>query len=205
MRRAWLKRIAIGAFVAALAGLIVTVAVIDGYGLVDRARPANVIVVLGSQVYAGGRPGPSLARRVDHAASLYRQGYAEHVICTGGFTELQRMSEAEVACARIVASGVPQKAVILEEQSTSTEENAAFTAEIMRERGWRSAIVASDGYHLLRATLMFQRAGVEVYASPAQATAGPMNPIERIVREVREAGGLVLYGVRVVLGIDLTS
>lgn len=181
------------------------VAAIDAYGLIDRAQLADVIVVLGSQVYSSGRPGPSLARRADHAAALYRQGYAAHVICTGGLSEPDPVSEARVACDRIVAAGVPREAVILEEQATSTEENAAFTAAILRERGWRSAIIVSDGYHLLRATWMFQRAGVAAYPSPAQVTAGPMHPVERILREAREALGLIWFGLRVLLGVDLTS
>ena len=203
-RSRWLS-FGLGVLAVALAGLVVSIAAIDAYGAVDRARPADAIVVLGSHVYPGGRPGPSLARRADHAATLYRQGYAAHVICTGGFTEPEPKSEARVACDRIAAAGVPRDALILEEGSTSTEENAAFSAAIMRERGWDSAVVVSDGYHLLRAALMFGRAGIEARPSPAQVTAGPMNPLERIVREAREAGGLVLYGVRVLLGIDATS
>lgn len=205
MKRSRWVQVALGLLAAALAGLVASIAVIDAYGVVDRARPADAIVVLGSQVYPGGRPGPSLARRADHAATLYRLGYAGHVICTGGLTEPALKSEAQVACDRLAEAGVPREALLLEERSTSTEENAAFSAAIMRERGWDSAIVVSDGYHLLRAALMFGRAGVETYPSPAQVTAGPMNPLERIVREAREAGGLVLYGVRVWLGIDATS
>lgn len=205
VNRSRLLRLTSGALIILLTALAVAVALIDAYGLVDRAQPADAIVVLGSQVYPGGRPGPSLSRRADHAAALYRSGYADHVICTGGFTEPQPKSEAQVACDRLVATGVPRSAVILEERATSTEENAAFTAAILRARGWRSAIVVSDGYHLLRATLMFERAGVVVYASPAQATAGPMSVLERFGREVRETGGLALYGLRVLLGIDVTA
>ncbi|HEY4690425.1 MAG TPA: YdcF family protein [Anaerolineae bacterium] len=204
MTRSRLLRFGLVAALLALIGLAVMIAVIDAYGLVDRAQPADVIVVLGARVYPDGQPGPSLARRADHALSLYRRGYASHIICTGGLDEPGSVSEARAACERIVAEGAPRQAVILEERATSTEENAAFTAAIMRERGWHSAIIASDGYHLLRAAWMFQRAGVEVYPSPAQATAGPMNPIERFAREARETAGLVLFGARVLLGSDLT-
>ncbi len=205
MNRSRLLRLGLLGLIVALIGLSATVAVIDAYGLVDRARPADAIVVLGSQVYPGGRPGPSLSRRADHAAALYRRGYADHVICTGGFTEPEPKSEAQVACDRLVAAGVPRQAVVLEERATSTEENAAFTAAILRARGWRSAILVSDGYHLLRTTLMFERAGIAAYASPAQATVGPMGALERFGREVRETGGLALYGIRVLLGIDATA
>ena len=204
MKRSRWTRPGLVALAVVLIALMASIAVIDAYGLVDRAQPADVIVVLGSQVFPSGRLGPSLMRRADHAVALYRQGYADHVICTGGFTEPQPVSEAQAACDRIVAAGVPRQAVIHEERATSTEENAAFTAAIMRARGWRTAILASDGFHLLRAAWMFQRAGIQPYPSPAQVTAGPMNPLERFGREARETAGLVVYGFKVLLGIDET-
>ena len=203
MKRSRLLRLSLSALISAWLGLAVIIAVIDAYGVVDHAQPADVIVVLGSQVYPGGRAGPSLERRAQHTAVLYRRGLADHIICSGGVGD-NPPSEAEVVCERIVELGVPPGAVIYETRSHSTEENAAYSAAIMRHRGWRSAIIVSDGFHMLRAAWMFERAGVIAHPSPAQVTAGPMNLIERFGREAREAGGLVWYGLRVVLGIDLT-
>jgi len=75
---------------------------------------------------------------------------------------------------------------------------------IMRERGWRSAVVVNDGYHLMRASLIFERAGVTTYPSPVQATARPMQAVERIAREGREAAGVLWFGLRVLVGVDQT-
>jgi uncharacterized SAM-binding protein YcdF (DUF218 family) len=188
----------IGAIV--FAALII---VIDQFGYPDRSQRADVIVLLGSQVFPGGQIGPSLERRAEHAAVLYKQGLADRIICSGGVGD-NPPAEARVACGRVIDLGVPIAAIFYEEQSHSTEENAAYTAAIMREHGWTSAIIDTDGFHMLRATMMFQRAGVIAYPGPAQITAGPMNPIERIAREAREAIGLIYYGVRVVFGVDLT-
>lgn len=200
-----LRRLLFRSLIVLLIASLVSFAIIDAYGMVDRAQSADVIIVLGSQVLRGGRPGTSLARRADHAFALYQQGYAEHIICSGGFTEPIPRSEAEVACDRIVDEGAPLDAVIYEEHATSTEENAAFSAAIMREHDWQSAIIVSDGYHLLRATWMFQRSGIDAYPSPAQATAGSMNVIERYFRSMREVAALAWYGTRVVLNVDLTA
>jgi uncharacterized SAM-binding protein YcdF (DUF218 family) len=182
---------------------IALVVVIDQFGFSDRSQQADVIVLLGSMVYPGGKLGPSLERRAEHAAALYKQGLADHVICSGGIGD-NPPAEARVACGRVIDLGVPADTILYEENSHSTEENAAYTAAIMREHGWQTAIIDTDGFHLLRATLMFQRAGVVVYPSPAQVTAGPMNPIERLAREAREAVGLIYYGVKVALGVDVT-
>ena len=37
-----------------------SLALIDAYGLQDQARSADAIVILGSMVYPGARPGPGL-------------------------------------------------------------------------------------------------------------------------------------------------
>jgi uncharacterized SAM-binding protein YcdF (DUF218 family) len=183
--------------------LISVLIVIDQYGYVDQTRPADVIIVLGSQVTRNGQPGASLARRAAHAASLYKQGYAGYVLCTGGIGD-NPPSEARAGCGRVMELGVPQSAIVYEEQAHSTEENAAFSAKIMRDRGWRTAILATDGFHLFRAMWMFQRAGITVYPSPAQITGGPMDTVERLGREVREAFALAWYGAKVVLNVDET-
>src|ERR1051326_2937188 len=167
-------------------------AVIDGYGSRDQAQPADAIVVLGSRVYPDGQPGPALTRRTEHAVALFQHGLAPHITCSGGLGEYPP-TEAEAACGLAEKLNVPLAAILIEDQARSTEENALYTASLMRAHGWQTAILVSDSYHLYRAALLFRRAGVVVYPSPAQTTAGPMNPIERYVRESRELLALVWY------------
>ena len=201
-RLALLWRLGVTGLALWLAGL----AVIDGYGMEDRAQPADVIVVLGSRVYPGGRPGPSLARRAQHAVALYRRGLAPNVICSGGLgADADLPTEAEVACGLAQQLGLPAAAIFFEDQARSTEQNALYTAAIMRARGWTTAIIVSDGYHLYRASLLFRRAGVTAYASPAQATAGPMNPLERYGRGSRELAALLWYWGKSAAGSPATD
>lgn len=187
-------------FAIALLCFIVLLARIDQFGGVDRAQSADVIVLLGSMVYPGGRVGPSLERRAQHAAALYRRGLAPRVLCTGGIGTYAP-SEAIVACSRVVELGVPTSAIVLEDQAHNTEQNAAYTARLMREYRWQSAIVVSDGFHLYRASWMFEQQRIATYPSPSEATAGPMNLVERIVREAREAVGVVWYWIRWAVGL----
>jgi len=176
----------------ALALWLASLAAIDGYGLTDRAQPADVIVVLGSKVYSGGRPGPALIRRTKHAVALFRQGLASHIVCSGGLGR-EPPTEAEAACGLAEKLGAPPSALLLETQAHSTEENALYTAALMRAHGWTTAILVSDGYHSYRAALLFRRAGVVAYASPAQVSAGPMSPLERTFRESRELAALLWF------------
>ena len=162
---------------AALAGMVYA------YSRSDGAREADVIIVLGAGLRRDGRPGPALWRRGERAAELYADGYAEHLICTGGFPLRQSRSEADACREVLVANGVPEGAIVLEERSRSTEENAVYSREIMVANGWDTALVVSDGYHLLRAQWIFAQQGINVYTSPARDPS-LINHVTSIGREV---------------------
>jgi uncharacterized SAM-binding protein YcdF (DUF218 family) len=137
------------------------------YGRIDRAQPADVIVVLGAGLRRDDRPGPALVRRSMAAADLYAQGLADRVICTGGVGARNNRSEAD-ACAELLRGfGIPAAAILLEERSRSTEENAFYTRQIMEANGWSSAVLVSDAYHLLRAGWLFDEERITAYTSPA--------------------------------------
>ena len=149
-------------FTALLVGTILI------FGRVDRAQSADVIVILGAGLNRDDRPGPALIRRAAQGAALWQRGMAERIICAGGFPLNRPRSEAD-ACAELLrGSGVPAGAIFMEDRSRSTEENALYTREIMVEHDWHSAVLVSDGYHLLRAHWLFDRAGIENYPSPTQ-------------------------------------
>lgn len=167
--------------------LVVALLLIGGivaYGRVDHADTADVIVVLGAGLNRNNGPGPALIRRADRAATLYASGVASTVICTGGYGYGRTRSEAD-ACAELLrARGVPDAAIVLEDRSRSTEENALYTREIMDAGGWETAVVVSDGYHLLRATWIFSRAGISHTTSPAASDPPLSLYVSAIAREV---------------------
>jgi uncharacterized SAM-binding protein YcdF (DUF218 family) len=178
---------------------------LDAYGFQDRAQPADAIVVLGSRVYPGGVPGPSLTRRARHAADLYAQGLAPFVICTGGQGDETVPSEASVACGLVAEAGVPPEALLLEDRSHSTEENALYTAELLAPRGLSAVIVVSDSYHLYRANLLFTRAGLTPYTSPAAPVTGRIFWVERYYRVTREMAALAWYWGKTAIGLKQTD
>lgn len=62
---------------------------------------------------------------------------------------------------------MPPDRIILEDRGATTAQSAAFCAVLMAERGLTIALLVSDGHHLPRAKLAFQRQGVTAYGSPA--------------------------------------
>jgi len=179
-----------------------SLALVDGYGFIDHAQPAQAIVVLGSRVYPGGLAGPSLVRRAAHAAALYAQGLAPLIVCTGGQGDASVPSEAAVACGLIAAAGVPPEALLLEDQSHSTEENALYTAALLRPRAAVTVIVVSDSYHLYRASVLFGRAGLQPFTSPAPER---LFWVERYYRDTRELAALAWYWGKTALSLPQTD
>ncbi len=165
--------------------MLVIALVVDGYGRVDRVQAADVIVILGAGVQRDNTPGLAVRRRVSHAADLWRAGYAPMIICTGGKPLNRTRSEADV-CAELLTKehGLPESVIIQEDQSRSTEENALYTHVIMREKGWQTAIVVSDNYHVFRAKRLFNNEGVIAFPSPASEQAPLHLYFGYLIREV---------------------
>jgi uncharacterized SAM-binding protein YcdF (DUF218 family) len=138
----------------------------------DEAQPADAIVVLGAAQY-NGRPSPVLKARLDHAYELYKQRYSQAIITTGSYGPDPNFSEAHVSTQYLVQHGVDIANIITEQGSGSTYDSIRAAAGLMHAKGWRTALVVSDGFHLFRIKTMFHDNGVLAYTSPA-----PDSPIE---------------------------
>lgn len=186
-----------------LVAVLALVVVIHVYGLSDRAEPSDVIIVLGAGLRRDGRPGPALTRRSTHAADLWRRGYAPRILCTGGTPGTIIIRSEADACAEILREqGVPPQAIFLENQSRSTEENAIEARQIMADNGWTTAILVTDGFHLLRAHMIFRLYGLAVSLSPVQESRPAF--FEYVVLLGREIVALHWLAVKQVFNLPIT-
>jgi uncharacterized SAM-binding protein YcdF (DUF218 family) len=200
-----LTRLIVIALAVAVAAPTLLAVYVYQYGQADRAAPADVIIILGAGTRPSGAPSPGHTRRIRHGVALYQEGLAPWILCTGGYTDRHPNSEAH-ACATLARNlGVPDSAILLEENSSSTEENAIEARRVMDEHGLETAIVVSDNYHLLRAELLFGAQGIPVTVSPAQATAGPLYWRTALTNMYREVAALGWYVFKTALGLPHTS
>jgi uncharacterized SAM-binding protein YcdF (DUF218 family) len=190
-----------------LAGIVVwllaVIALMSGiviYSRTDRAQSADVIIVLGAGLQGDNSPGPALRRRTAQALQLWQNRLAPQIICAGGYGYQRDRSEADACADLLIAQGVRAEVIRYEDASRSTEENAIETAAIMQAEGWHSAVLVSDGYHLLRATLIFNQAGIVNYPSPA-VDPPPGNHLASLLREVLAFHWLLF---KTLLGLDVT-
>ena len=161
-------------------------------GRSDQARDVDAIVVMGAAQY-DGRPSPQLAGRLDHVIELWPQGLAPIVVVTGGKQPGDRFTEAEASADYLVERGIPESAIVLENDGRSTFESLHNVADLLNEESSgskMSVLVVTDPYHSLRSRLIAQDAGLIAYVSPTGQSVVRGGQSAR--RSLLEAGGVAV-------------
>jgi len=139
----------------------------------DEAQPAQAIVVLGAAQYAG-KPSPVLRARLDHALDLWNSHLASLLILTGGTGAGDTTSEAAVGRNYARKHGVPDSAILVENEGRTTSESMRAVAGMLEVRGLQTALLVSDPFHMLRLRILARRFGFTPYTSPTQTS--PISP-----------------------------
>jgi uncharacterized SAM-binding protein YcdF (DUF218 family) len=169
------------------AGWSLVAATLDLQGGDPPAEPRyDAIVVAGAGVMPGGVPSDALYARTRAATDLYLAGYAPLLALTGGIGDWGP-AESVVAEQLALGWGVPPGAIVREERSTSTEENAVLLRELL---GDRSVLVVTDRYHVWRCERVFRR-----HFSRADAVGTTSPPYIRARGAMREVLAIPWYGV----------
>jgi len=167
------RRILQSLVVAAFALWIASTTAVLIWSSRDEARPAQAIVVLGAAQYAG-KPSPVLRARLDHALDLWNRHLASLLILTGGTGAGDTTSEAAVGRNYARKHGVPDSAILVENEGRTTSESMRAVAGMLEVRGLQTALLVSDPFHMLRLRILARRFGFTPYTSPTQTS--PISP-----------------------------
>jgi uncharacterized SAM-binding protein YcdF (DUF218 family) len=157
--------------VMALAGLGLLVLVITFSPLVywyaswlaGLAGPWNVpqgdiLIVLSASAGPNGLLARDSYLRASYGVLAWREGHFRKVLVCG--------RDAGPGMRNfMIFSGVPADAIVVEQESMSTHENAAFAAAFLRGEKGRIMLLTSD-YHMYRAAAAFRREGLEIDTLP---------------------------------------
>lgn len=124
----------------------------------------QVVIVLGCKV-KGNEPSVALRKRVDAAYRFLLSNPNSVAILSGGQGRDENLSEALCMQQLLYDRGVMKDRLILEDRSTSTDENIRFSLEIMAQLGMKKeAVIATSEYHQKRASLICKRYGLSATA-----------------------------------------
>jgi len=161
-------------------------------GATDERRPVDAIVVLGAAQY-DGRPSPVFEARLEHAVALWKEGIAPWFVVTGGKLPGDRTTEAAVAREYAIANGVPESAILGEDEAHNTLDSLATIAGQMQERNLRSAVIVSDPTHMLRALRIADDLGLEAWGSPTTTSPIADDLVLTARATLHELGALGVY------------
>ena len=123
-----------------------------------------MLVVLGAAVWPGGMPSNAMRRRVQ-AAICSGRGNADALYLVSGGVGKNPPSEAQVMLQLLLAEGIAQQQVLLDEQSGDTLESVRNCARIIQGLPDVSrVIICTDRYHILRTRWLFFLAGIRTAA-----------------------------------------
>jgi len=130
----------------------------------DELSKADVIIAI-----SGG----DTRARAQTAIELYDQGYAPKILFSGAALDPSSPSNAQTMKKQAVEAGVAEKAILLEESSQNTAQNAERSESVLDSSNYTSVILVTSPYHQRRAYLEFaDKLGADVeiinFSSPDQ-------------------------------------
>lgn len=135
----------------------------------ERPVPSDTGIVLGAYT-DGYRPSLPLQSRLHAAIHLYRHGVVRTLIVSGGQGDDESVSEASSMKRFLMLNGIPAHVIYEDRKSTDTWENLKNSQALMKNVGFRTAVVITSDYHLPRALAVARTLGMNVTGYPAWST-----------------------------------
>ncbi len=175
-RNGFLQRLPLAAKIICIAivsaGLIFVIVtqcmVISGFRD-NSKKDLDYIVVLGSQVKPSG-PAVVTRLRLDKAYEYASENHETLIIVSGGQGSNEPASEASVMKDYLVARGIDENRILMEDQSTSTSENLQYCSSLYEDLSGSSVGIVTSNFHIFRALSIAKKCGyTDIYGIPADS------------------------------------
>ena len=123
---------------------------------VGPKEEADYLIVLGAGL-RGERPSLVLRNRINAAAKYLMKNPGSKVVVSGGQGADEPISEAEAMRRGLVELGISESRIIMEDQSTSTNENLTFSKEYIPAEA--SVVIVTNKFHVYRACHLARECG----------------------------------------------
>lgn len=135
-------------------------------GIDFNIKQADSVLVLGYQL-EDNEMTKTLEYRLDKAYDYARNNPDSQLILCGGITRKNVVSEATVMKEYLLSKGMDENRLICEDQSTDTIENIQNSLNYIDSQS--KILVLSSNYHVYRAKLICEKAGLDVHILGSKA------------------------------------
>lgn len=133
------------------------VIILLGGGLIDRVPDLS----------GTAAPSPLMMGRIVTAVRLYQRLRLPIIVTGGRVYDDADAAVATIAKRFLMDLGVPDRQITVEDRARDTAQNARLTIAICRQLGFAKPILLTSAYHLKRARMAFDAAGMVVTPFPA--------------------------------------
>lgn len=134
--------------------------IIYKHGHMEAPDDADYMIVLGARV-KGTEPSYALQYRIDKAVEYLKTHPQTTVIVSGGKGKGEDISEALAMKRGLVAQGIQEERITMEERSSNTDENIKFSKPLIPTNKKKGIIVTND-FHMYRAKKIAEKQGVQL-------------------------------------------
>ncbi len=130
--------------------------------IVPRKRDFDYVIVHGAGLLHGDKVSKLLSDRIDKAIEVYHKDPTPPILVpSGGQGSDESVSEARAMADYMLAHGIPEDHILLEDESTTTMENLKFSKKKIEEQSqsYYAALVTSN-YHVYRALRYCRKIGL---------------------------------------------
>lgn len=176
-----LKRILLTVFGIGAVSFVIIEALVFTQLNANDPEQADYVIILGSGI-RGTELSLTLKQRLDASLDYIRNHPQTPVIVSGGQGPGESIPEALAMKNYLVDQGITPAQVIMEDKSTSTQENMAFSKKIIDEAGLEHPeimIVTSD-YHMFRSKYLAAKNGYAAEYGISAPSPGYLKPINMI-------------------------
>lgn len=176
----------------------------------------DVGVILGGGIIRANQEDPyrinigESADRVMQPLFLYKQGYINRILITGGNTSIGHLkvdetNETAQVKRLLISLGVPSNHIITETKAKNTHENALYTKQLLDSLGIPKTIVlVTSAYHMRRSIACFKKEGfiVTPYVVDSKKKDTHLGVLECIIPSEKELFKLS-YLIREIIGYGI--
>ena len=139
---------------------------------VPKDPRGDVIILLGGGAYGGapdlsgvGTPSEMMLYRVVTAVRLHKMLNIP-IILSGGTVFKHMEPEPPIVRRFLMDLGIPDSAIIMEDKSLDTSQNAKNSQRICLKSGYKNPILVTSAFHMKRSVMEFKSLGMEVIPFP---------------------------------------
>ncbi len=148
------------------------------YPNLGSVQSVDAIVVLGGATEPGIAPRPmtevnAAADRLLYAAKIYKDHPEAKLLLSGGdidFLDQSPSTPASDMSSLLQLIGVPESAMLLQDKSQNTYEDALYSCEMIKKAGYTNVVLVTSAMHMPRSVKLFTKQGCNVMPAPTDYT-----------------------------------